>query len=63
MGEDIRGSTLGAMDTVSKDDTTKHEETAQKGRLQMERGLANLRGGPSHEQGEMPPSTKPETGK
>ncbi|KDR72637.1 hypothetical protein GALMADRAFT_228909 [Galerina marginata CBS 339.88] len=43
-GENIRGTMLGAVDTMSKKGPTKNDEIAREGRLEMERGLAKLRG-------------------
>ncbi|KAF8879120.1 hypothetical protein BD779DRAFT_1162468 [Infundibulicybe gibba] len=44
IGENIRGTTLGAMDTITHDRVSKNDETARQGRMEAERGLAKLRG-------------------
>jgi len=43
-GENLRGTVLGAVDTMGKKGPTKNDVIAKEGRLEMERGLANLRG-------------------
>ncbi|KAF9482934.1 hypothetical protein BDN70DRAFT_990718 [Pholiota conissans] len=47
VGENIRGTTLGAVDQLSKDTNLKNEEIAEKGRLETQRGLADIRSGQS----------------
>lgn len=51
VGENARGTLLGAVDTVTNEGPTKNDEIARHGRLEMERGLANMKGHhhqPSH---------------
>ncbi|KAF9561489.1 hypothetical protein CPC08DRAFT_707318 [Agrocybe pediades] len=43
-GESIRGTAMGALDTMGHEGLTKNDEIARQGRLEMERGLANLKG-------------------
>lgn len=43
-GENIRGTFLGAVDTMGHRGPTQNDDIAQQGRLEMERGLAHLRG-------------------
>ncbi len=48
-GENIRGTVLGAVDTMTKEGPSKNDEIARHGRLEMEGGLANIKGRqPSH---------------
>ncbi|KAG2024059.1 hypothetical protein CC2G_001654 [Coprinopsis cinerea AmutBmut pab1-1] len=42
LGENIRGTALAAIDSMSKSDSTKNDEIARQGRLELERGLTNL---------------------
>ncbi|RDB27288.1 hypothetical protein Hypma_004373 [Hypsizygus marmoreus] len=44
IGDNIRGTALGAIDTVGHHADTKNDELAQKGRLETEQGLATFRG-------------------
>ncbi|KAH9487428.1 hypothetical protein JR316_0001503 [Psilocybe cubensis] len=46
-GENLRGTMLGAVDTMVHRGPTTNDDIAQQGRLEMERGLAHLRG-PQH---------------
>jgi len=43
-GENLRGTLLGAVDTMSHEGMSKNDEIARQGRLEMERGMANMRG-------------------
>lgn len=40
----MRGTVLGAVDTMAKKGPTKNDEIARQGRLEMERGLGNMKG-------------------
>ncbi|KAJ8518016.1 hypothetical protein ONZ45_g4884 [Pleurotus djamor] len=44
IGENIRGTALGAIDTITKDGT-RNDQIAQRGRLETSEGLARMRGG------------------
>lgn len=44
MGDSIRGTALGAVDTATGGGETKNDEIAQRGRLEMQEGLDNMRG-------------------
>jgi len=47
VGENIRGTALGALDAFAKNGDTRNEEIAKKGRWETEQGLAALRGQPA----------------
>lgn len=40
----MRGTALGVVDTLGSTGATKNDEVARQGRLEMERGLGNMRG-------------------
>ena len=44
MGENIRGTVLGAIDPLGKSDTLRDDEIARRGKEEMDRGLSVLRG-------------------
>ncbi|KAF5312224.1 hypothetical protein D9619_003771 [Psilocybe cf. subviscida] len=43
-GEGLRGTLLGAVDTVMKNGPTQNDEVARQGRLEVERGMAKMKG-------------------
>lgn len=47
VGENIRGSALGAINNFTNQGDTRHEEIAKKGRLETQQGLAAWRGQPA----------------
>lgn len=47
LGESIRGTTMGAVDTMTHCDSSKHDTIASQGRAEMQRGLSNLSGRPA----------------
>ncbi|KAH6903390.1 hypothetical protein BKA70DRAFT_1300848 [Coprinopsis sp. MPI-PUGE-AT-0042] len=46
LGDSIRGTALGAIDTMTHSDSRKYDTIASEGRAEMQRGLANLAGRP-----------------
>jgi len=47
LGENIRGTALGALDTMSEGHETQNDEIARKGRVETEAGLAKWKGQPA----------------
>ncbi|KAK7047119.1 hypothetical protein VNI00_006784 [Paramarasmius palmivorus] len=47
-GENIRGTTLGAADTIAHDQSAKNDEIAAKGRKEWANGVARMKGQPPH---------------
>lgn len=46
IGENIRGTTLGAIDSLGNQGNTRHEDIARKGRLETEQAITTLKGQP-----------------
>lgn len=51
LGENVRGTILGGVDTVLHKDSTANDAIAAKGRNQFAEGTANLRGGSANPAG------------
>ncbi|TFK24354.1 hypothetical protein FA15DRAFT_420021 [Coprinopsis marcescibilis] len=64
LGDNIRGTFLGAVDTMMNHNSSKNDEIARQGRLEMQRGLTNMRSGrtTTTAQPGMVQSTAPGTG-